>query len=55
MKLTGNPNNWPDDWKYLYRERASIKIDSHTESVKAHSEAEQEVREMANGKQESLF
>lgn len=45
-KLTGNPNNWPDDWKYLYQERAAIKFDSGIST--AESEAEQEVREMAN-------
>lgn len=53
VKLTGNPNNWPDDWKYLYQERAAIKLDSGIST--AESEAEQEVREMANGKQEQLF
>lgn len=46
MKLTGNPNNWPDDWKYLYQERAAIKFDSGIST--AESEAEQEVREMGN-------
>lgn len=53
MKLTGNPNTWPEDWRYLYHERAAIKADSGIES--AERDAEREVREMANGKQGGLF
>lgn len=49
-------DHWPEYWRELYKERAGIKqFSGNLEKFQAESEAEQEIRKMAEGsRQESL-
>lgn len=48
---------WPEEWRFLYEERAAIKeFSGNMSKFKAEMEAEKEIRALAEGeKQERLF